>query len=83
MLVHGFEPCRDTQVYERFWLLVEYKNGARTIECFNGAVIPLRPEMDMSILGRVHAWRLSGKIAKNLPIDLTKFDKAIEKEVMK
>lgn len=82
MLVEGFEPWGDDFVFQRFWLLTEYKSGHRRVEKMNGAILSIKDDMDMSIAARVRAWELNGKIAPKLFIDLTKLDRTIEKAVM-
>lgn len=81
LLVEGYEPFGDDKVFQRFWLLIEYIGGSRTVEKLNGAILPFRDSMDMSIPARVRAWELGEPIARPLIIDLTKFDRALEKEV--
>lgn len=81
LLVEGYEPFGDDRVFQRFWLLIEYSDGSRVVEKQTGGILPFRDGMDMSIPPRVRAWELGEPIARPLIVDLTKLDRALEKEV--
>lgn len=82
LLVEGYEPFGDDKVFQRFWLLTEYIGGSRTVDKLNGAIMPIHRGIDMSIPARIRAWELGEPIAPKLIINLTKLDRALEKEVM-
>ena len=79
------EPTRAiiAAEYQRFWPPTEYIGGSRTVEKLNGAILPTHRGMDMSIPARIRAWELGEPIAPKLIINLTKLDRALEKEVIR
>lgn len=81
LLVEGYEPFGDDKVFQRFWLLIQYSDGRRVVEKQTGKILPISDGMDMSVPARVRAWELGEPIARPLIVDLTKLDRALEKEV--
>lgn len=81
LLVHGYEPLGDVQMFERFWLLVEYRGKRRVVEKMTGAIVERQLKtQDMSIAARVRAWQLGGDICDDLCLDLKRFDKEMADE---
>lgn len=81
LLVEGYVAYSDDRVYQYFWLLSEYSNGRRVVEKQTGKILPISDGMDMSVPARVRAWELGEPIARPPIVDLTKLDRALEKEV--
>lgn len=80
-LVHGYEPCGDTHVYEKIWHLIEFEDGTRDTDVDLCGIHTMMDSIDFSIPSRVKIWKRGQPIAKSLLMNLHKLDCELEKVI--